>query len=171
MNFSAVSMLRSIAKIPLFLLIIPYTLSAMEEENASTHDHQHIFTKPFEIKAIAKFHTLNQREKDFARYIRPFRIYHDDDGNVHFVDTLNISVQTDDYPPMFKVRLNPSAINLAMNKMKLSCTIFNQYNANRSVTVEMMLSLNESTKFDVPLGLMDETGKPVSLVIETTAQE
>ena len=58
-----------------------------------------------------------------------------------------------------------------MNLMKVSCTTFNGDDPTQSVTVEMMLPLNKSKKFDIPLGLMDETGKQVSLSIETTAQD
>lgn len=169
MNFSTVSMLRPICKIPLFLLLLPHTVRAMEEENSAVHDH--IFLNPFEIRAIAKFRALNGKEKDFARYIKPFRIYHDDDGNVHFIDASNISFKRDKYSPMFRVDLAPMAINLAMNLMKVSCTTFNEDDPTQSVTVEMMLPLNKSKKFDIPLGLMDETGKQVSLSIETTAQD
>lgn len=171
MNFSTVSMLRPISKIPLFLLLLPSTIRAMEEKNNSTHDQLHIFSNPLEIKAFAKFHTRDQREKDFARYIKPFRICHDDDGNVHSVDASNISFKRDKYSPMFRVDLAPMAINLAMNKMKLSCTTFNEDDPTQSVTVEMMLPLNKSKTFDIPLGLMDETGQLVSLLIETTIPE
>lgn len=171
MNFSAVSMLRPITKLPLFLLLLPHASRAMEDENASTHDDQFVFSRAFQIKAIATFHTLGQREKDFARYIAPRSLHHDPSGNVHAVDVLNISIKTDKYSPMYRVDIAPMAISLATNQMKLSCTTFNEYDPTQSATVEMMLPLDESKSFDIPLGLMDETGKQVLLSIETTTQE
>jgi hypothetical protein len=171
MNFSTVSMLRPINKIPLFLMLLPHTVRAMEAGNTSAHDQQRIFTNPLLIKAMAKFHARDQRAKDFARYIAPRSLHHDLSGNVHAVDVLNISIKTDKYSPMFRVDIAPVAINLTMNLMKVSCTTFNEYDPTQSVTVEMMLPLDENKKFDVPLGLMDETGKQVSLSIETTTQD
>jgi hypothetical protein len=171
MEFSAVSTLRSITKLPFLLLLAPYTIHTMEEENTSTHDQQKIFSNPLLIKAIAKFNAHDQRKKDFARYIAPRSLHHDLSGNVHAVDVLNISIKTDKYSPMYRVDIAPVAISLSTNQMKLSCTTFNEYDPTQSVTVEMMLPLNESKQFDIPLGLIDETGQQVSLVIETTTQE
>ena len=98
--FYCINVTSYLPEIPSFLLLLPHTVRAMEEENSAVHDH--IFLNPFEIRAIAKFRALNGKEKDFARYIKPFRIYHDDDGNVHFIDASNISFKRDKYSPILR---------------------------------------------------------------------
>lgn len=170
MHFSYLSTLRPITKIHFLLLLTPCILHAMGEENSSAHNEQLTFSNAFEIKAIATFHARNGEQKDFARYISPRSFDHDDEGNVHEIDTLNVSIKTDKHPPMFNVILTPIAINLVNHKMKFSCETFNQYDPSQLVTVEMMLSLNKNEQFEIPLGLRDETGELVSLSIESTAQ-
>lgn len=171
MNFSSVLTLRTVSQISLLFLITSHTLYAMEEEgNSSSHDLQCNFANAFQIKAIAKFHTRNETEKYFARYIVPRSIEYDAHGNVQTVDTLNVSIKTDKYPPMFNVFLEPVAINLPMRQMKLLCTTSNQYNLSQTVAVKMMVPLDEEYSADIPLVLIDETGQKVLLSIQTKLQ-
>lgn len=172
MNFSSLFMLRQTIKTLLLIVLIPCLLNAMEPEegNSSMHNQSHIFSNRFQIRAVAKFQTLNHTEKDFARYIVPRSISHDDQGNVQTVDVLNISIKTDKHSPMFNVKVIPRAVNILMKQMKLACTTFNEYNPDQSVTTEMMIPLDEDFSAKLLLGLMDETGKHVVLSIEKKAQ-
>lgn len=172
MDFSAVSKLSSLSKISLLLLINIHSLSlyAMEEEcNGSSHDLHCNFSNAFEIKAIARFHTRDGKEKDFARYIVPRSLDYDLEGNVHTADVRNISIKTDKYPPMFNVFIEPVAINLHIRQMKLSCTTINQYDQTQAITLEAMIPIDQEYTLEVPIGLNDETGNLVQLLIETSS--
>jgi hypothetical protein len=171
MHFSSLSALRPITKIHLFLLLTPCILHAMEKQRSSyTHNEQLTFSNAFGIKAIVTFHARNGDQKDFARYISPRSLDHDDEGNVHELDTLNVSIKTNKFPPMFNIILTPIAVNIVQRKMKVSCETFNQYDPSQSVTIEMIIPLDKDHAVEIPLGLRDETGQLVSLSIEATTQ-
>jgi hypothetical protein len=107
----------------LILLFVPHTLSAMDQKDVPSSSIT--FPNEFQIRAIASFKAHTEpHEKSFCRYVVPYSMSHDADGNVLEVDVRSISVRTNAKAPMFIITLAPLAINLKTRLLKVACTTY-----------------------------------------------